>query len=97
MKTKFQVALSVFLASCAFVVAGCDNAVQRQAYEAVAKKESQLAADQAPALIAEYQQVIRLAPGSTWAKQAQLRIDSIKRRVSADELHKSVFQEHGID
>lgn len=81
----------------ALFVAGCGNAAQRQAYERAAQKEQQLTAENAPALIAEYKRVIALQPGSAWARKAQARIEAVEARLQAAELHKSVFQEHGVD
>ena len=81
----------------ALLVLGCGNAAQQKAYEQAAQKEQQLAAENAPALIAEYQQVIALQPGSDWARKAQARIEAVETCEKAAELHKSIFQEHGVD
>ncbi len=81
----------------ALFAGGCGDSAQQKAYEQAAKAEQQLTADSTPAVIAEYQRVIALHPGSGWAKKAQARIDAIQAQAKADELHKSVFQEHGID
>ena len=79
------------------LLGGCGNSAQRQAYEQAAAAERQLTADNAPAIIAQYQRVIVLEPDSAWAKKARARIDALEARARADELHKSIFQEHGID
>ncbi|HZL44653.1 MAG TPA: hypothetical protein VFC28_00370 [Opitutaceae bacterium] len=59
--------------------------------------EQQLPSDHATAIVTEYQKVIRMESGSEWAKKAQLRIEAMQARQKADEMHKSVFQENGID
>ena len=79
------------------VVSGCGQSAQQKTYEQAAQKEQQLTAENAAAIIAEYKQVITLQPGSDWAKKAQARIDAVEAKTKADELHKSVFQEHGVD
>ena len=76
---------------------GCGNAAQQQAYEQAFKAEQQLTAENARAIVSEYQRAIALQPGSDWAKKAQARIEAVEAKTKADELHKSVFQEHGID
>ena len=75
----------------------CGNSSQQKAYEQAAAAERHLTAETAPAIIAQYKQVIAREPGSSWAKKAQARIDALEARARADELHQSVFQEHGID
>ena len=89
--------LSAFSLGLTLFVLGCGNAAQQKAFEQATKAERQLTAENAAAIVAEYQQVIALQPGSEWAKQAQARIEAVEARVKAEELHKSVFQEHGID
>ena len=90
--------ITVLSLGLALLVVGCGgNAAQQQAYEKAAKAEQQITAENAPALVTEYKQVIALQPGSEWAKKAQTRIEALEARVKAEELHKSVFQEHGID
>jgi GTP cyclohydrolase II len=81
----------------ALAVAGCGDSAQQKAYEQAAKAEQQLTAENASAIVAEYKQAISLKPGSAWAKKAQERIEAVEARVKAEELRKSVFQEHGID
>ena len=76
---------------------GCGNAEQKEAYERAETMEQQLPIEKAPAIITAFEQVIRMEPGSKWAEKARTRIDSLEDRVKAEELRKSVFQEHGID
>jgi len=87
----------VFTMGLALFVAGCGASAQQKAYERAAQAEQQLTAENGSTVIAEYKQVIALQPGSAWAKKAQARIEAIDAKAKADELHKSVFQEHGID
>lgn len=89
--------LSALSIGLALLVGGCGNAAQQKAYEQAAKMEQQLTAENAPAIITEYKQVITLQPGTEWAKKAQARIEAVEARVKAEEQHKSVFQEHGVD
>lgn len=89
--------LSVLSLGFALFVGGCGNAAQEKAYEQSVKAEQQLTAENASTIIAEYQKVIALQPGSEWAKKAQARIEAVETKMKAEELHKSVFQEHGID
>ena len=81
----------------ALAVTACGNSAQQQAYEHAAEAEQQLTADNAPTVVAEYKKVIALQPSSEWAKKAQARIEAVEARVKAEELRKSVFQEHGVD
>jgi NAD/NADP transhydrogenase beta subunit len=85
------------LLGLALLLGGCGNSAQQKAYEQAALAERQLTAENAPVIIAQYKQVIAREPGSGWAKKAQARIDALEARARADELRKSVFQEHGID
>jgi hypothetical protein len=78
-------------------IVGCGNAAQQQAYEKAAQAEQQLTAENVPAIRLAYRQVIALQPGTAVARKAQARIDSIDAKMKAAELHKAVFQEHGID
>jgi outer membrane protein assembly factor BamD (BamD/ComL family) len=89
--------VSTFSIGLALLVGGCGNSAQQKAYEQAAKAEQQLTAENASAIIAEYKQVIALQPGSEWARKAQARIEALEARLKAEELRKSVFQEHGID
>jgi hypothetical protein len=81
----------------ALAVVGCSNRAQQQAYERAAQAEQHLTVENAPALIADYRRVITLKPGSTWAGKAEERIAAVEARMKAEELHKAVFQEHGVD
>ena len=97
MITRTNTLVLVLLAGLALAAGGCGNAAQKNAFEHAAKAEQQVTLENAPAVIAEYRQVIALEPGSGWAKKAQTRIEALDAGVKAKELHKSVFQEHGID
>ncbi|HMD60607.1 MAG TPA: hypothetical protein VKG78_04215 [Opitutaceae bacterium] len=89
--------LRALLTISALLAGGCGSA-QERAYENAARMEQQLSADRLGAAVAEYQRVIRIEPGTPWAKKAQERIDAVQARIQkADELHKSVFHENGID
>ena len=81
----------------ALFAGGCGRSAQEQAYEQAAKAEQQLTAENASAVIAEYKKTIALQPGSEWARKAQARIEAVEARMKAAELHKNVFQEHGVD
>ena len=84
--------LGVVLLAC-----GCGNRAQQQAYERAVQAEQHLTVENAPALIADYRRVRALQPNTAWARQAGERIAAVEARVKAEELHKSVFQEHGVD
>lgn len=83
----------------ALLLDACDSSAQERAYQRASalEQKSPSTPDHAPAVIAEYQRVIGLEPGSSWAKKAQARIEAIKAEAKAEETRKSVFQEHGID
>ena len=89
--------LSVLSIGLVLLVVGCGNSAQQKAYEQSVKAEQQLTAENAVVIVAEYKKAIALQPGSEWAKKAQVRIEAVEARMKAEELHKSVFQEHGID
>lgn len=89
--------VSTLAIGLALFVVGCGNSTQQKAYEQAAKAEQQLTAENTSAIIAEYKQVIALQPGSEWGRKAQARIEAVEARVKAEELRKSVFQEHGVD
>ena len=100
MKTKiFNFTRAVLtLGTCAaFLVGGCTKSVQQKAYEQAAQKEQQLSAESAAAIIADYKRLIALEPDSEWARKAQAHIAALEAKMKAEELHKSVFQEHGVD
>jgi hypothetical protein len=78
-------------------VAGCAPSAQQQAYDLAARTELQAAPENTAAVIAAFQQVIALQPDSAWAGKARARIEAAEARRQSDELHKSVFQEHGVD
>jgi len=93
MKTR----LSVLVLFLALLAGGCGGSDQKAAYENAVKREQNFSAERAGAIIAEYQKVIRLEPGSKWAGQAQARIEAVQARAKAEETKKAVLQEHGID
>jgi len=97
MKTRTRTLWFALLTGLALAAGGCGNSAQQKAYEHAAKAEQQVTAENAATIIAEYKQVIALEPGSDWAKKSQARIEAVDAAVKAKELHKSVFQEHGID
>jgi hypothetical protein len=76
---------------------GCGNAEQAQAYARAEQAEQRFSLETAPAIIADYRRVIALDPKSDWAKKAGARIHAVEARVRAEETHKDVFQEHGVD
>lgn len=88
---------SAFALGLALGVSGCGKSDQQQAYEHAAQGELQLTAENSATLIAEYKRVIAREPGSEWARKAQARIEALEAKTKAEELHKSVFQEHGVD
>jgi len=81
----------------ALLASGCGRTAQQTAYEQAAKTEQLQTAENTPAIITAYRQVIALQPGTTWARQAQARIEAIEARTKAEEQRKNVFQEHGVD
>jgi len=101
MKTKlfnFRAALVLALVIGFTIFAGgCGKSAQQKAYEQAAEKEQQLTAENAAAIIAEYKQLIALEPDSEWAKKAQAHVAALEAKAKAEELHKSIFQEHGVD
>ena len=100
MKTKLLKLKTVVLTfgiGLTFFTGGCSKSAQQQSYEQAAQKEQQLTVENTAALIAEFKQVIAVQPGSEWAKKAQAHIAALEAKTKAEELHKSVFQEHGVD
>jgi hypothetical protein len=89
--------LPVLVAGFVLFASGCGNRAQQQAFERAVQAEQQMTVENAPALLADYQRVIALDTRSAWARKAGERIAAIKARVKAEELHKAVFQEHGVD
>ena len=89
--------VGAFVLSLALLAGGCGGSAQQAAYEQAAKTEQQQTVENTPAIIAAYRQVIALQPGTTWARQAQARIEAIEARAKAEEQRKNVFQEHGVD
>jgi len=92
--SPWWVAAGLYLVLC---LGGCGNAAQQKAYEHAAQLEEKYTTESAPAIIKEYQQVIALEPDSGWAKKARTRIEALEARVKAEEQHKNIFQEHGVD
>lgn len=89
--------IAILAISAALLFAGCGNSAQEKAYAQAEKVELQMTAENSAAVVAEYKQVIALQPGSEWARKAEARLEAIEAKLKAEELHKSVFQEHGID
>jgi PBP1b-binding outer membrane lipoprotein LpoB len=89
--------LAALLIGLALIGSGCGNSAQQQAYEQAAKAEQQLTAENAPAIIGAYRKTIALQPDTDWARKAEARIEAVEARVKAEELHKNIFQEHGVD
>jgi len=81
----------------ALLAGGCCRTAQQTAFEQAAKTEQQQTGENTPAIITAYRKVIALQPGTTWARQAQARIEAIEARTKAEEQRKNVFQEHGVD
>jgi NAD/NADP transhydrogenase beta subunit len=81
----------------AIFVSGCGRSAQQKAYEQAAQKEQQLTAENTAALIAEFKQVITRQSGTEWAAKAQAHVAALEAKAKTEELHKSVFQEHGVD
>jgi len=93
-----QSAACSLLAIVFLVTAACGgDSAQEQAYERAAKLEQGYTTETAPAIIAEYRKVIALEPGTAWAEKSEARISAVEARVKADEQHKDVFHEHGVD
>jgi len=92
--TSFVPAVALGLS---LLVSGCGNRAQQAAYECAAQAEQHLTVENAPALLADYRRVIAIEPNTAWARKAEERIAAVEARVKAEELHKAVFQEHGVD
>ncbi len=77
------------------------NAAQKRAYEYSLALEQHYSAERAPAIVAAYQKVIQLEPGSKWANQAQVRLDVLQARIraqqKANEIHRSNVAATGSD
>lgn len=100
MKTRpWKIVLGAGSLGAALLLGACGDSAQKQAYEHAVRLEQETPSgpEHAHALIAGYQRVIRLEPGSVWAKKAQARIDALQAAAKAEETRKAVFQEHGID
>jgi type IV pilus biogenesis protein CpaD/CtpE len=97
MKTLLLAALGALTLS----LAGCGDSTQRAAYENAVKLEKQLPVDRLGEVVPEYQKVIRLAPDSNLAHEAQSRLDAVQARIHSaqktEELNQSVFHQTGID
>lgn len=97
MKTPLISCFLPWLMLSALLAAGCGGSAQAQAYARAEEAERSFSAETAPAIIAEYRRVVALDPRSAWAGKAEARIKAVEARVQADETHKHVFQEHGVD
>jgi len=96
-RLKVRLIVSVLTFGFTLLISGCGNSAQKEAYEHAARAEQQMTPENTSAIVAEYKQVIALKSDSEWAKKAQARIDAVEAKTKADELHKNVFQEHGVD
>jgi len=81
----------------ALLAGGCGKSVQQKAFDDALGKEQQMSEASTGAIIAEYSRVIALQPDSEWAALARARIEALEAKAKAAELHKSIFQEHGVD
>jgi len=81
----------------ALLVAGCGNSGQQKAYEQAAAAEQRVTSETLPHVIAQFEEVIRLQPGSAWARKARARVEALQAKAKAEEQRKAVFQEHGVD
>lgn len=82
----------------ALLLGACGASTQREAFEKAETLEQQLPPEKAAPVLAEYQHVISLDPTSKWADRARERVSVLERKAAqAEELHKAVFQEHGVD
>lgn len=99
LSNPFRPAIAVLGLLCAVLclASACGNAEQAQAYARAEQAEQRFSLETAPAIIADYRRVIALDPESDWAKKAGTRIQAVEARVRAEETHKEVFQEHGVD
>ncbi len=79
------------------VGAGCRDSTQARAYAQAEAAERQFTVEAAPAIIEQYRRAAAFDRGSEWARRAEARIKAVEARVQAEETHKQVFQEHGVD
>lgn len=79
------------------VGAGCRDSAQARAYARAEAAERQFTVEAAPAIIEQYRRAAALDPGTDCARRAEARIKAVEARVQAEETHKQVFQEHGVD
>ena len=89
----FVVFASLFLFACGT----SENPMQKQAYENALKLEQSYTFETAEAILVEYRKVIAIEPGTRLAEKAETHLKAVEERLKADEQHKSVFHEHGID
>lgn len=80
-----------------FAATACKENSQSKAYDRATEREQHFTTEAAPAIVAQYQAVIRIEPNSAWATRAKRRIEAVQARLTAEEQHKAVFQEHGVD
>ena len=79
------------------LLGGCGNAAQEQAYAHAVELERTLTPENSSVIVAEYKRAIAVAPGSSRAKEATVRLKALEARIQAAEQHRIVFQEHGVD
>ena len=80
-----------------YFMTGCGFTEQRRAYERAVTAEQQATPEHFAEIVAQYEQVARMHPGTKWADKAEEHAKALRAKLSSDELHKSVFQEHGVD
>lgn len=94
---RFLRALGPALATLMLCACGGDVSPQQRAYEQALQMEEQYSLETAPAILTEYRKTIAMEAGTRWAELAQARIDAVEAQMKADEQHKDIFHEHGID
>ncbi len=92
--TLCLVLLSLSLAACA---GKRENAAQRHAFENALKLEQHYSFETAETILSKYRIVIAMEPGTSIAREADQHLQAVEARFKAEEQHKSVFHEHGID
>ncbi len=80
-----------------FACGSSENPIQKQAYENALKLEESYTFETAETILAAYRKVIAIEPGTRLAEKAEIQLKAVEERLKADEQHKSVFHEHGID
>ncbi len=78
-------------------LAGCGNSAQKEAFARATQLEEQTPLDRSAVVLAEYRRAIQIDPASSLARRARQRMEALEARVKAEETHKEIFQEHGVD